>query len=308
MSSSLRTSTGRPYPFGASVVPGGINFAVFSQHGTGVYLELFDAPDDARAAHSVQLDPRKNRTGDVWHIFVAGLEHGQLYGFRVDGPYTPAQNGHRFNVNKLLSDPYARAVVGEYEPEADAIYGYDRDSELADLSFSSADSTRFTVKSVALELGAYDWGGDRQPRIPLDDSVFYEVHVKGFTCHPSSGVKHPGTYLGIIDKIPHLLDLGVTAIELLPVHEFNQHEPAGIDPVSGSALTNYWGYSTLSFFAPEQHYASNGEALSAVDEFKEMVKALHRAGIEVILDVVFNHTGEGDQFGPTYGLARPRQS
>jgi len=296
---SVRTSTGFPYPLGATVTDDGINYAVFSRHATSVFLELFREADDHRPAASLELDPDRNRTGDVWHVHVHGQVAGQLYGYRADGPYAPEQEGHRFNVNKLLSDPYARALAGAYDMSRDAVYGYERSSPLGDRSFSTEDSSPYTVKSLALPVGSYDWGDDRLLRRPMTNCVIYEVHVKGFTIHPTSAAGHRGTYLGLVEKIPHLLELGVTAVELLPVHEFNEGEPAGIDPVTGNTLTNYWGYSTLGFFAPEISYATSAEPGRPVLEFREMVRQLHSAGIEVILDVVFNHTGEGNEFGPT---------
>lgn len=292
-------SSGSPYPLGATVQDDGINFAVFSRHATAVYLELFAAPDDIKATRSISLHPKRNRTGDVWHLFLHGLKAGQLYGYRVDGPYSPLDGGHRFNVNKLLSDPYARSVSGRYQADSDALYGYNRNSAKADLSFSHEDSAPYTVKSVALASSSFDWEDTQPIRRPLDQSVFYEVHVKGFTHHASAAVDHGGTYLGIIEKIPHLQKLGVTAIELLPVHHFNAEEPCRTDPTTGKELKNYWGYSSLSFFAPEPTYRYGNEPSSEVRQFRKMVKELHRAGIEVILDVVFNHTGEGDQRGPT---------
>ncbi len=244
----LRTSIGRPYPFGATVSAGGINFALFSRRATRVYLELFKSPDDRSAWRSLELDPRRNRTGDVWHIFVEGLAGGQLYGYRVDGPYQP-ERGDRFNVHKLLMDPYARGLAGEYRLGNDALYGYDRSSPDGDLSFSSVDSAPFTAKAVAMAPSLFDWQDDRPSGRALADEIIYEVHVKGFTAHPSSAVAAAGTYLGLIEKIPHLVELGVTAVELLPVHEFNEGEPIGLDPVTGAALHNYWGYSTNGFFA-----------------------------------------------------------
>jgi glycogen operon protein len=234
----------------------------------------------------------------VWHVFVHGLAGGQLYGYRVDGPYAP-ERGHRFNVNKLLMDPYARALAGEYRLGNDALFGYDRSSPDGDLSFSSLDSAPFAAKAVAMAPTLFDWSDDRPPARELSDEVIYEVHAKGFTAHPSSAIAHPGTYLGVIERIPHLLDLGVTAVELLPVHEFNEGEPIGVDPRSGAQLRNYWGYSTIGFFSPEQSYASSREPGGHVLEFQRMVSALHGAGIEVILDVVFNHSGEGNERGPT---------
>jgi isoamylase len=295
-------SSGFPYPLGATVQDDGINFAIFSRHATAVYLELFAAPDDNKSICSISLDPRRNRTGDMWHIFVHNLKDGQLYGYRVDGPYSPLEDGHRFNVNKLLCDPYARSVSGRYEAENDALYGYDRKSPKADLSFSHADSAPYTVKSVAIATSSFDWEDTQPIRRPLDQSVFYEVHVKGLSHHPSSSSEHAGSYLGVIDKIPHLQKLGVTAVELLPVHHFNAEEPCRTDPTTGKELMNYWGYSSLGFFAPEPTYRYGEKPSSEVEQFRKMVKELHRAGIEVILDVVFNHTGEGDQRGPTLGF------
>jgi glycogen operon protein len=297
----LRTSIGRPYPFGATVTAEGINFALFSRHATRVYLELFKSPDDRSAWRSLELDPRRNRTGDVWHIFVEGLAGGQLYGYRVDGPYQP-ERGHRFNVHKLLMDPYARGLAGEYRLGNDALYGYDRHSPDEDRSFSTEDSAPYTAKAVAMAPSLFDWQDDRPPGRALADEIIYEVHVKGFTAHPSAAVSAGGTYLGLIEKIPHLVELGVTAVELLPVHEFNEGEPIGLDPVTGAALHNYWGYSTIGFFAPEQSYAHSREPGGPVLEFQRMVSELHRAGISVYLDVVFNHTGEGNERGPTLSM------
>ena len=296
---TVRTSTGWPCPLGATVTEGGINFALFSRHACAVYLELFHDGGDGRPSHSFQLDPARNRTGDVWHLFVHGVGQGQLYGYRADGPYTPEENGHRFNVNKLLASPYARALEGSYDLSHDALYGYDRASPDGDLSFSTTDSAPFAAKCVALRCHDFDWEEDQPPRTPLAESMIYEVHVRGLTVHPSSGVRRPGTYLGLMEKIPHLLDLGVTAVELLPVHEFNGGEPVGQDPVTGAQLSNYWGYNTLGFFAPDKTYATGQRRGAQVREFQEMVKRLHQAGIEVILDVVFNHTGEGHEVGPT---------
>jgi len=286
---------------GATVTDEGINFALFSRHATSVYLELFEEGDDT-ARQTLRLHPRRNRTGDVWHLFVADAGHGQLYGWRVDGPYQPEELGHRFNVNKLLTDPYAREIAGRYDLERPEVYGYDPTSADGDLSFSEADSAPFAARSVALVPGGFDWGDSRRPGIPLERSVIYEQHVHAFTAHPSSGVAHPGTYAGLIEKIPYLRDLGVTAVELLPVHAFNGGERTGTDPVTGAPLHNYWGYNTLGFFAPERRYALSQRPGGAVTEFKQMVRALHEAGLELILDVVFNHTIEGDETGPTTSL------
>ena len=229
-----------------------------------------------------------------------GVGDGQLYGFRVDGPYAPAEAGHRFNVNKLLLDPYARGTAGEYIFSHDALYGYDRSSPLRDLSFSGLDSAPYTAKSMAMAPSLFDWEDDRPPRTPLNDSVIYEVHVKGFTIHPSSATRSarhlPRAWSS---GFRTCCELGVTAVELLPVHEFAEGEPIGIDPVTGEVLSNYWGYQSLGFFAPEQSYASDRRPGGPSSSSSSMVRELHRAGIEVILDVVFNHTGEGNELGPT---------
>jgi isoamylase len=295
----LRTTAGRPYPLGATVTNEGINFALFSRHATRVYLEFFTDEREVKPQATFVLNSELHRTGDVWHLFVHGAPADQLYGYRVDGPYTPQENGHRFNVHKLLADPYARALIGRCNTERDTVYGYERRSPLQDLSFSTTDSAPDTFKSVALAPSLFDWEQDRRPNTPLQDSVIYETHVKGFTMHPSSAVAHPGTFAGLAEKIPHLLDLGVTAVELLPVHEFNEHELSGLDPLTKAPLHNFWGYATLGFFAPEQSFAKNRHGTNHVREFQQLVRALHQAGIELILDVVFNHTGEGDERGPT---------
>ena len=286
---------------GATVNDQGINFALFSRNATAVYLELFEG-DEPAPWRSLRLHPRRNRTGDVWHLFVHGAGHGQLYGWRVDGPYDPRGQGHRFNVNKLLMDPYAREVVGSYDMDRPEVYGYDPASPDDDLSFSGLDSAPHAARSVALAQGGFDWGDSRRPNTPLERSVIYELHVHAFTAHASSGAAYPGTYRGLTEKIPYLKELGVTAVELLPVHAFNGGEFTGTDPVTGAPLHNYWGYNTLAFFAPERRYALDQRPGGAVDEFKGMVRALHEAGIELILDVVFNHTIEGDAHGPTTGF------
>jgi isoamylase len=296
---SGRVGPGRPTPLGATVTPEGINFAVFSRNARTVYLELFDHQDDSRPHATHRLLPETNRIGDVWHLFAFGLGDGQLYGWRVDGPYCPEGEGHRFNVNKLLLDPYAKAIAGAFDLNHPSVYGFDRSSPAGDLSFSTSDSAGRAAKSVALAQGPTDWGWDRPLRRPLGDTVIYEVHVRGFTVHPSSLASHGGTFLGLTEKIPYLLDLGVTAVGLLPVHDFGGGEPVGVDPWTGRPLRNYWGYNTVGFFSPEKRYCASGETGAAVRDFQRMVNELHLAGIEVLLDVVFNHTGEGNERGPT---------
>lgn len=272
-------SPGQPYPLGASLRDGGVNFAVFSKYATAVELLLFDGAHDEQPARVIRLDLVQNRTFYYWHVFVPALEAGQLYAYRVSGPVEP-QNGHRFDPDKVLVDPYARAVVDDlYSREAAKIVG---------------DNVATAIKSVVVDSNAYDWEGDRPLGRAYADSVIYEMHVGGFTRHTSSGVQENlrGTYAGVIEKIPYLQALGITAVELLPVHQFDEQE-------APPSLQNYWGYAPIAFFAPHRGYSSSRCPLGPVNEFRDMVKALHQAGIEVILDVVFNHTSEGDEVGPT---------
>jgi glycogen operon protein len=273
---------GAPAPLGATVAAAGVNFSVFSKHATRIDLLLFDRVDDERPARVIPIDPRTNRQYHYWHIFVPGVRPGQIYGYRVDGPFDP-KNGQRFDPKKVLLDPYGRGVV---VPD-----GYSRDAAGGD-----GDNTPRAMKSVVVDPSTYDWEGDLPLNNPSSRTVVYEMHVRGFTMHPSSGVSGAtrGTYAGLIDKIPYLQQLGVTAVELLPIFQFDVQ---AVPP--GDGRVNYWGYQPVSYFAPHQAYSSRQEPLGAVDEFRDMVKALHRAGIEVILDVVFNHTAEGGEDGPT---------
>jgi isoamylase len=281
------TEPGLPLPFGATVTPDGVNFAVFSRHATAVSLVLFvnDGKDTINSQTvELQLDPVLNKTGDVWHILVDGTIHNFTYCYRVNGPHDPTGTGLYFDPDTLLLDPYARALTNGEQWGGDG---------------SRRANTRSSFERRCLVVTEhFDWEGDRPLNIPLKDSIIYELHVRGFTIHQCSGVAHPGTYRGLTEKIPYLQRLGITAVELMPVWEFNENENVNRDP-TGRLLKNYWGYSPLAFFAPKASYASNGYLGTQVREFKEMVKALHRAGIEVILDVVFNHTAEGDSSGPT---------
>ncbi|MBR4986273.1 MAG: glycogen debranching protein GlgX [Proteobacteria bacterium] len=293
------TSPGHPTPLGATVSAEGINFAVYSQNAKQAFLDLFDTPEDTEPSDRITLDPKRNRTGDIWHIHVQGLKSGQLYGWRMDGPYKPLI-GHRFNPHKLLLDPYAHAVIGGFDMFDDALYAFDRHSSLKDISYSYMDSARATAKAVAVQSAPMDWDYEMRPRYALSESVIYECHVKGMTAHPSSMSTKPGTFLGLIDKIPHLKSLGITSIELLPIAQFNELEPPTlIDPVTHTINRNYWGYATLGFFAPHQGYAFDRTPGAVVTEFRQMVRAFHEAQIEVILDVVFNHSGEGGEHGPS---------
>ena len=282
-------NTGRSAPLGATVLPDGVNFSVFSRGASGVELLLFDREDDARPTRVIPIDPAANRTYHYWHVFLSGVRPGQTYGYRVHGGWDPA-NGMRFDPTKVLLDPYGRAVV---VPK-----NYSRDAARLD-----TDNAATAMKSVVADVSAYDWEGDAPLQRPSSQTIIYEMHVRGFTRHPSSGVSEQtrGTYAGVIEKIPYLQQLGITAVELLPVFQFDaQDAPPG--------RVNYWGYAPISFFAPHQGYSSRQDPLAPVNEFRDMVKALHRAGIEVILDVVFNHTAEGDHRGPTLsfrGLDNP---
>lgn len=288
------TLPGFPLPLGVKPDKNGTQFSIFSRHAVSVSLVLFEPGNGS--AETITLDPQINRTGDIWHIWVEGVGEGQLYGYRIDGPYEP-KKGHRYNRNKLLLDPYARAVTGNFKWDLSDARGYDPDSPQADLSFSERDSAPGAPKSIVVD-SQFDWY-DRQLGTPLQNSVIYELHVKGFTYHPSSGVAHGGTFKGLAEKIPYLKDLGVTAVELMPVQEFDEDENVLINPLTGEKLKNFWGYSTLSFFAPRGRYSSAGSSGEQYSEFKEMVRDFHNAGIEVILDIVFNHTAEGDHLGPT---------
>jgi len=288
---------GAPLPLGTHEAEGGINFALFSRHASRVRLELFEQAGDAAPARSIDLDPASNRTGDVWHVWVQGIQTGQLYAYRVDGPYQP-RDGHRFNFSKLLLDPFATAISPLPAWDFGAVRGYDPAAPEPDLVCSKVDDAGAMPKCVCTH-EHFNWHDDRPLRHPWSKTVIYETHVRGFTVHPNAGVAHPGTYRGLIEKIPYLNELGVTAVELMPVHEFNAYQAPGINPQTGEPRTNFWGYDPVAFFAPKASYSSAGGLGQQKLEFKEMVRALHHAEIEVILDVVFNHTAEGNELGPT---------
>jgi isoamylase len=282
-SPSIATTSGTAAPLGATVSREGVNFSIFSRGASSVELLLFNREGDAQATNVITLDPFANRSYHYWHVFVPGIRSGQIYGYRVHGPFDPAL-GLRFDAEKVLLDPYGRGVVvpSNYSREAARHPG---------------DTTVTAMKSVVVDASAYDWEGDKPLRRSTARTIVYEMHVKGFTRNPNSGVgdKTRGTYRGLTEKIPYLQELGITAVELLPVFQFDALDcPPGV--------VNYWGYQPVSFFAPHQAYSSRQDPLGPVDEFRDMVKALHRAGIEVILDVVFNHTTEGDRNGPTLCL------
>jgi glycogen operon protein len=291
--------SGTPLPIGGPHQQGdGVCFVLVSRHATGVRLDFYARPDDSSPSRIIDLDPIRNRTGDVWHVWVRGVAAGQLYGYRIDGPYQP-EEGHRFNPHKLLLDPYARAIAGAKNWDLVAARGYDSSSRLADLSFSTIDNAGITPKCIVTR-DNFDWGADSPPKHSASDTVVYETHVRGFTIHASSKTEHPGTFAGLTEKIPYLQDLGVTAIELMPVFEFNENESQLRNPTTGEKLKNYWGYNPVAFFAPKQSYSFEASQWRQAVEFREMVKAFHRAGIEVILDIVLNHTAENDELGPTF--------
>jgi len=289
----MRVWPGKPYPLGAQWDGQGTNFALFSANATAVELCLFDGPNDAEPALRIPLRERNNL---VWHVFLPDVGPGQLYGFRVDGPYEP-KNGHRFNAAKLLVDPYARAITGQVIWN-DAVYGYRRGSPDQDLTPDSRESDAFVPKCVVVN-ESFPWGDDRPLRTPWNHTLIYECHVRGMTMqHPDVPESLRGRYLGLASEpiIDHLRGLGVTAVELLPVHHSISERT-----LVEAGLSNYWGYNTLGFFAPSERFASDGRG-TQVNEFKSMVKALHGSGIEVILDVVYNHSAEGDHLGPTLSL------
>jgi glycogen operon protein len=263
--SSLAVRPGRPTPLGATAYGNGVQFALFSRHATRVWLALFDRIEDAQPVREIELAPEQFRFGDVWSVRLEGLRPGALYAYRVDGPHATAK-GHRYDPSLYLLDPYARCTTGDVQ--------------------------NGTGKCIVVEEAA-DWPG-KHPRIPLGETIVYETHVRGLTRHPSSGVREPGTYAGVVEKIPYLKELGITTLELLPVHQVGRIDLDRVNPLTGEPLRNYWNYDPIGYFAPMAHFASNGGQGEQVAEFREMVDALHDAGIEVVLDMVFNHTGESD--------------
>jgi isoamylase len=290
----MRVWPGQPYPLGATWTGLGVNFAIFTAHATNVELCLFECPDATAPSACV---PLPEHTDMVWHGYLPDVRPGQLYGFRVHGPYEP-QSGHRFNPHKIVMDPYAKSV-GRPIKWDDANFGYRIGDGAADLSFDTRDNAAFAPLAAVID-PAFTWGDDRPPRTPWHKTVIYEMHVKGFTrLHPHIPEDLRGTYEALTTEpaLEHLLKLGVTAVELMPVHHhsYDRH-------LVERGLSNYWGYNTLSFFAPALRYSASGLPAESVREFKRMVKALHSAGLEVFLDVVYNHTAEGNHLGPTLSL------
>jgi glycogen operon protein len=278
---NFKTARGRSLPLGATALIDGVNFAVLCRHGTAVALILYPL-EGPKPLAELALDPAKNRTGYHWHIKVQGLPPAFRYGWRVDGP---PGDGHRFDPTAVLLDPSATSL-----------------SDGATWGQSVEVDRQHTVRRSLFFRRPFNWGDDAPPRTPLEDSIIYELHVRGFTCHPRSGVSRPGTFAGLVEKIPYLQSLGVTAVELLPIHEFDECDCPFRNPQTGEPLRNFWGYNSIAFAAPKAAYASVGKEHGQVPEFREMVRAFHQAGMEVILDVVFNHTGEGDDRGRTYSF------
>jgi isoamylase len=278
---NLRISRGRCIPLGASATPNGVNFALLTRHGTAVVLVIYTL-DGAGPLAEISLHPGRNRTGDHWHVMVSGLPLAFCYGWRVDGPEGPK---HRYNPNLVLIDPASTALSNG------ARWGERREPY--------AHTT--TTRSVFLRR-PFDWQEDAPLLTPSEDSIIYEMHVRGFTCHPSSLVARPGTFAGLVEKIPYLKDLGVTAVELLPIHEFDECDCPFENPYTGERHRNFWGYNSIAFAAPKAAYAASGPENGQITEFRDMVRALHQADIEVYLDVVFNHSGEGDDRGRTYSF------
>jgi len=269
-------------PLGATVDDGGVNFALFSEQATGVDLLLFDSHDETHPVATIPFDPALNRSFHFWHMYIRGLKAGYHYAFRVTGPTDP---GYRFDAQKVLLDPYAKGNTNTLWKPVDACV--------------PGDNLESSMRAVIVDGRGYDWEGDAPLKLPMSNTIVYEMHVRGFTKSDTSGVEHPGTFSGVIEKIPYLQALGVTAVELLPVFAFDEREVRGINPIDGSELRNFWGYDPYLHFAPQASYCLSPEEGSQITEFRDMVKALHKAGIEVILDVVFNHTGEGNHMGPT---------
>lgn len=298
---NFETKVGIPYPYGACLarIDGvdGVNFCIFSRNATRIAINLYKNQNDAEAFSQIVFNPKENRTGDNWHIFVPGLTAGTLYLYQIEGPFDLTR-GHRFNGKQLVFDPYAKALTCEsvflnlprdYKPVLDKT-----DFEL----FKGFQVSKFP-KCVVVDNNDFDWQGDKPLNRKMSEQIIYEVHLKGFTAGKNAGVQFPGTYIGFIEKIPYLKHLGITAVEFLPIFEFDENENGNINPRTGERLKNFWGYSTMQFFCPKASYASDKRPGGAVHEFKTLVRELHKAGIEVILDVVFNHTAEGNEHGVT---------
>lgn len=323
----LALDRGQPLPLGVHFDGDGCNFALFSRHGKSITLLLFELPTDATANTVIRLDPDRNKTGDVWHIRLMGVGCTLFYAWQVDGEFAP-EDGHRFNPQNILLDPYAKALAGTdcwdfrkccnhnhpHVPFGENITTNDTHYKANCWNFMTCnihnephvpsseniatDDSHYKAKCL-FHHASFDWQDDKPPKHVWSDMIIYETHVRGLTIHQSSDVEHPGTFLGLVEKIPYFQSLGVTAIELLPVQEFFENELPRTNPIDGKKLKNYWGYSTIAFFAPKESYSTREFYGASVSEFKTMVRELHKAGIEVILDIVFNHTAEGNHLGPS---------
>ncbi len=282
--------TGTPLPLGATPIADGVNFALFSRHATTIWLELYDAATADKPSALYELTTEQHRTGDIWHIWLAGVQPGQLYGYRAEGLWQP-DKGMRFNAHKLLLDPYAKAI----SMPAGGLLWRDCKQVADDLTLDTLDDAMRRAKAmVVAPLGTLEPAPF--PRHSWSNTIIYETHVRGMSIHPSATSTHPGTYRGLIEKLPYLCDLGITAIELMPIFEFNEQGVALVDPTNNAPLRNYWGYDPLAWFSPKAGYADDADPRA---EFRALVEACHQAGIEVILDVVFNHSAEGNEEGPT---------
>lgn len=275
---------GKPHPLGAAVDANGVNFVLFSEHATEVELLLFAGANDLEPVQIIVLDPQRHRTFHLWHAYVRGLPVGTHYAYRLDGPHDLHRAGNRFSAQKVLIDPYARGNNTSLWRRANAI--------------GSADNLHTSMRSIVMASTDYDWEGDQPLKRPLNESIIYELHVGGFTRSSTSGCRLPGTFQAVIEKIPYLQSLGITAVELMPVFAFDETALDRKNPQNGQPLEDYWGYNPVSHFAPHQTYCASPQGGSHMCDFRDMVKALHKAGIEVILDVVFNHTSEGGDDGP----------
>ena len=272
----------------------GVNFSVFAEHADSIELLLFDEHDSVEPMQTITLGPPLHRTFHFWHCYVRGLKPGVHYAYRVSGPWDPHGRGFRFNPNKVLVDPYAKGITTTL---------WDRGA-----ACGPDDNLATSMRGVVVDMRDYDWEGDKPLNRPMSETIVYEMHVAGFTKSPTSKAKNAGTFAGVVEKIPYLKSLGVTAVELLPIHQFDPLEIQKPSPTDPSVmLTNYWGYSTVGFFAPHNEYSVSPEQAEHIREFRDMVKALHKAGIEVILDVVFNHTSEGNDQGPVDQLQGVRE-
>jgi isoamylase len=282
------TEPGTAHPLGAVADEHGVNFAIFSEHGTSVELLLFARPDDPQPFQIIPLKPERNLTFHRWHVYVRGLRSGVAYAYRFDGRNDGYGEADRFDKSKVLLDPYARAISTKLWRRADACV--------------PGDNVHTSMRGLVVDPSGYDWEGDQLLRQPMAETIIYEVHVGGFTQSPSSNCQYPGTFAGLVEKIPYLKELGITAVELMPIFAFDEQSAKGVNPHDGKPLTNFWGYNPVAYFAPHPAYGRAPDTDSVLEDFRTMVKALHRAGIEVIIDVVFNHTAEGDELGPTFSF------